>query len=85
MSKTVKSASAPKNFESALSELESLVTEMESGSLSLEASLNAYKRGMELSVYCQKTLSETEAQVKILEGQLLKDFSPDQSSQDPDE
>ena len=45
--------------------------------LSLEASLAAYKRGMELSAFCQKTLEEAEQQVKILEKGVLKDFDPD--------
>jgi exodeoxyribonuclease VII small subunit len=66
----------PKNFESAVAELEGLVAAMEAGNLSLEDSLAAYKRGMELTGYCQKTLAEAEQQVKILENGLLKDFNP---------
>jgi len=65
---------SPKDFESAIQELEQVVAEMESGKLSLEASLTAYKRGMELSAFCQKTLDEAEQQVKILEKGHLKDF-----------
>lgn len=70
------SAAKPKDFESAIQELEQVVGEMESGKLSLEASLAAYKRGMELSAFCQKTLEEAEQQVKILEQGMLKDFDP---------
>jgi exodeoxyribonuclease VII small subunit len=85
MPKTEKPAK-PKDFESAIQELEQVVAEMESGKLSLEASLAAYKRGMELSAFCQKTLEEAEQQVKILEKGLLKDFDPgmdnDRGSQD---
>ena len=73
MPKTEKNAT-PKDFESALHELEQVVAEMESGKLSLEASLAAYKRGMELSAYCQKTLEAAEQQVKVLENGVLKDF-----------
>jgi len=76
MSKTSKSA-PPKDFESAVAELESLVAGMEAGNLSLEDSLAAYKRGMELTTWCQKVLTETEQQVKVLENGLLKDFNPD--------
>ena len=39
----------PKDFESAIQELEKLVVEMEEGRLSLEDSLAAYKRGVSLS------------------------------------
>jgi len=85
MPKTEKTTK-PKDFESAIQELEQVVAEMESGKLSLEASLAAYKRGMELSAFCQKTLEEAEQQVKILEKGLLKDFDPgmdnDRGSQD---
>jgi exodeoxyribonuclease VII small subunit len=74
MSKTTKSM-PPKDFESATSELEGLVAAMESGKLSLEESMTAYRRGVELTAYCQKTLTEAEQQVKILENGLLKDFN----------
>ncbi len=84
MSKAAKTAT-PRDFESALAELESLVNEMEAGQLPLDASLNAYKRGMELTLWCQKTLADAEHQVKVLEGQLLKDFTPDLPEPNPDE
>ncbi|NTV96564.1 MAG: exodeoxyribonuclease VII small subunit [Thiobacillus sp.] len=76
MNKTSKSA-PPKNFEAAVAELEGLVAAMEAGNLALEESLAAYKRGMELTAWCQKTLAEAEQQVKVLENGLLKDFDPD--------
>lgn len=57
----------PKSFESALSELETLVQTMESGKLSLEESLSAYQRGMELLNYCQSTLNAAEQRVQVLE------------------
>ena len=75
MPKTDKTA-PPKDFESAIEELERLVAQMESGKLNLEASLAAYKRGMALSAYCQKTLEAAEQQVKLLENGVLKDFDP---------
>ena len=76
MSKTAKPA-PPKDFESAIAALEGLVASMEAGRLSLEDSLAAYKRGMELTAWCQKTLADAEQQVKILESGLLKDFNPE--------
>ncbi len=64
----------PKDFETALRELERLVRDMEQGDLTLEQSLAAYKRGMELSAYCQQTLEAAEQQVKVLEDGMLKSF-----------
>ena len=64
----------PLSFEAALSELETIVTSMESGELSLEQSLAAHKRGRELGQYCQNLLSQAQQQVKILEENTLKNF-----------
>ena len=52
MSKTAHTA--PPNFEAALAELETIVQNMEGGALSLEQSLAAYQRGIELlKKYCK--------------------------------
>jgi len=59
-------------FEKALAELERLVERMESGELSLEQSLAAHKRGLELARFCQARLAAAEQQVKVLEGEVLK-------------
>lgn len=64
------------NYEQAFSELEQIVGQMESGQMSLEASLAAYKRGNLLLEFCQKSLAEVEQQVKILnENQQLTQFN----------
>jgi exodeoxyribonuclease VII small subunit len=65
----------PTSFESALGELEEIVAHMESGELSLEQSLAAYKRGAMLLQYCQGKLHDAQQQVKILEAGVLRDFS----------
>ena len=57
----------PKNFESALVELEATVTLMESGQLPLDQSLSAFQRGTELLRYCRQALTETEQQVQLLD------------------
>jgi len=62
-------------FESAMSELEQIVADMEAGKLSLEDSLAAYKRGAELLSYCRSKLEDAQQQVRILEEGVLKDFS----------
>jgi exodeoxyribonuclease VII small subunit len=76
MSKTSPSQ-PPKNFESALRELEKIVASMEAGQLPLEESIAAYRRGAQLLQYCQSALQEASQQVKILEAGILKDFSVD--------
>jgi exodeoxyribonuclease VII small subunit len=74
MSKTSASP-PPKNFESALAELEKIVDSMEAGQLPLEQSIAAYKRGAQMLQYCQNALTEANQQVKVLEAGILKDFS----------
>lgn len=72
-----RAATPPKDYESALAELEAIVGEMESGQLPLEASLAAYKRGAVLLHYCRQQLAEAEQQVKILENGTLQPFKTD--------
>ena len=68
----------PLDFESALAQLESLVSSMEAGQLSLEESLAAYKRGAELLQYCQAQLQAAQQQVKVLEGNGAQDLRRDE-------
>ena len=62
-------------FESAMTELEQIVADMEAGKLSLEDSLAAYKRGAELLSFCRTRLEDAQQQVRVLEDGVLKDFS----------
>ncbi|MBI3374239.1 MAG: exodeoxyribonuclease VII small subunit [Betaproteobacteria bacterium] len=62
-------------FEKAIAELERIVAQMEEGELSLERSLGAHKRGLELARYCQQRLDAARAQVKVLEGDVLRNLS----------
>ncbi len=65
------------NFEATIAELEAIVNQMESGNLPLEQSINAYKRGAELIQICQKSLTDAEQQVRILnEANKLNLFNP---------
>jgi exodeoxyribonuclease VII small subunit len=63
------------SFEAALAELEQVVADMESGKLTLEDSLAAYKRGAELLSFCRSRLDDAQQQVRVLEDGALKDFS----------
>ncbi|HEY7658354.1 MAG TPA: exodeoxyribonuclease VII small subunit [Burkholderiales bacterium] len=78
MSKAPKSQ-PPQSLESALAELEKIVSSMEEGELPLERSLAAYKRGAELLKYCQAALQDAQQQVKVLENGVLREFKSDGS------
>ncbi|MEN9503207.1 MAG: hypothetical protein RI964_2492 [Pseudomonadota bacterium] len=55
-------------FETAMAELETLVQRMESGELSLEASLKEFERGVQLTRFCQEALKAAEQRVKLVSG-----------------
>jgi len=71
------SAAEPIAFEAAITELESIVDRMESGAMSLEDSLEAYRRGAALVGQCRQSLAAARQQVRILEADLLKPFEPE--------
>jgi exodeoxyribonuclease VII small subunit len=64
-------------FERALEELEALVARMEDGKLPLEESLAAYQRGAELVRFCESRLTDAQARIAILDGDQLRDFTPE--------
>jgi exodeoxyribonuclease VII small subunit len=64
-------------FEKALEELEALIARMEDGKLPLEESLAAYQRGAELIKLCEARLSDAQARIAILDGDTLRDFTPE--------
>jgi exodeoxyribonuclease VII small subunit len=57
------------DFEHLMQQLEALVTQMESGDLSLEASLQAYEEGVRLTRLCQQHLASAEQRVLRLQEQ----------------
>ncbi|MCC6210653.1 MAG: exodeoxyribonuclease VII small subunit [Burkholderiales bacterium] len=71
------SGAAEPSFEKALAELETLVARMEEGGLTLEQSLAAHKRGLELARQCRERLTAAQQQVRVLEGEVLKPFAND--------
>lgn len=64
----------PFRFETALAELEQLVGQLEAGQLSLEDSLDAYRRGSHLLVACRERLDAVRRHVEILDGDVLRAF-----------
>jgi len=55
-----------KDFEKSLQQLEKIVTQMESGELDLEDSLNQFEQGIKLAKNCQDTLTNAEHRVEQL-------------------
>lgn len=57
---------APASFETALGELEQIVTRLESGDLPLEEALTEFERGVQLARQGQVKLQQAEQRVQIL-------------------
>ncbi|MBN1848469.1 MAG: exodeoxyribonuclease VII small subunit [Deltaproteobacteria bacterium] len=55
-----------KNFEDAMKRLEEIVKDLESGDLSLEASLKSFEEGMNLVTFCSEKLEEAQRKVTLL-------------------
>jgi exodeoxyribonuclease VII small subunit len=55
-----------KDFEAALAELDTIVKKLEEGDLPLEASLQLYERGVQLSRFCHARLEDAERRIEIL-------------------
>lgn len=70
-----------RHFEDNLSELETIVTQLESNQLSLEDALKAFEKGVKLSQDCQSVLTQAEQKVQILletnDGERLEKFDPE--------
>ncbi len=52
------------NFETALKELEQIVTRLERGDVELEQSIDIYERGEALRAHCDQLLKRAEAKVE---------------------
>ena len=69
----------PIAYEEAIERLDTLVRQMEDGSLTLEQSLKAYQEGAGLIQQCRTALEAVDDQVKILEADMLKPFDAEQA------
>jgi exodeoxyribonuclease VII small subunit len=54
------------DFETAIAELESIVSKLEQGDLALEQSLALFERGVQLSRFCHARLEDAERRIEIL-------------------
>ena len=67
---------ADKTFEQALSELERLVKELESGEIELNEAVKKYNEGMKLSKHCHDLLKDAESViVKMMKEDEEVDFN----------
>ncbi|HFC92075.1 MAG TPA: exodeoxyribonuclease VII small subunit [Leucothrix mucor] len=62
------------DFESAMTKLESLITQMEQDDLSLDAALKNFEKGISLTRICQSSLNNAEQRIKILTQGIEEDF-----------
>ena len=77
MATASKHSTTPISYEVALQELEQLVAKLESGELPLEQLLSRYQRGAELLKLCRDRLEAVENQVKVLDQDKLKAWTPE--------
>ncbi|MGA8705541.1 MAG: exodeoxyribonuclease VII small subunit [Steroidobacteraceae bacterium] len=70
----------PLSFEQSLAQLESLVSQLESGDLPLDQALARFEQGVRLTRDCQSALSVAQQKVQLLlqrgENITLEDFDP---------
>jgi len=73
----------PKDFESALKQLNQTVEKMEKGGLSLEDSLIEFEQGVALIRYCQDLLKKAEQKIQIYnkEKNQLESFNDSEDDQ----
>ncbi|MBP9722628.1 MAG: exodeoxyribonuclease VII small subunit [Gammaproteobacteria bacterium] len=62
------------DFESALKNLESIITKMESGKLSLEESISSFETGVALTNHCRGMLENAQQKIQILISEQDKKF-----------
>ena len=71
-----------KTFEAALSELQTIIKELESGSPSLDKMTTLFEDGMQLMTFCRNQLNEVEDRVTTLmrdNDELIEKLGIDQS------
>lgn len=85
---TTKPADKNQNFEKSLERLETIVGEMEDGSLSLDKMMARFEEGMRLVQFCEGKLNEVERRIEQLvkkDGRLgVEPFEPEEEPAESD-
>lgn len=72
-------------FEKALQKLEKIVSDLESGDITLEEALKKYEEGVRLSRECQGKLSQAEKKIEILTKSMAGTLVPEPFHEEDDE
>ncbi|MEM7020118.1 MAG: exodeoxyribonuclease VII small subunit [Pseudomonadota bacterium] len=72
------------NLEKSLKDLETIVTTLEQGELSLEDALKQFEKGVALTRQCQKALTEAEQKVDMLVGDKVVPFTDADRGDEPE-
>ena len=75
-------ADEPVTFEDAMSRLERIVADLESGSFSLEDSLKKFEEGIQLGKTCREFLDRADARVRTLTSVENGDTPPEDPADD---
>ena len=78
-SSSAESSDAP-SFEDAITEVERIVEQIESGEIGLEASLARYERGASLVKHCRELLARAEQRIEELDRQMSQDSGAEPGS-----
>jgi len=73
------------SFEKAVTRLEKIVEELESGDMKLEDALKKYEEGVKLARVCQTQLAQAETKIEMLSKTLNGDFKKEPFGLDQDE
>ena len=73
------------DFESAVTELETIVKTLEAGDLSLEQSLQLFERGVQLSRFCHTRLEDAERRIEILSQSGERTAAPETLAHSPED
>ncbi|MFA7058117.1 MAG: exodeoxyribonuclease VII small subunit [Candidatus Cloacimonadales bacterium] len=56
----------PKNYETAVKQLQTVIDKIEESEISLEQMMELYEQGKELIVYCEKQLNKFEEKIQVI-------------------
>lgn len=70
------------DFEKQMARLQKIVEGLESGEMPLEKGVALYKEGLAIAASCKKKLAEARHDVKLQDGDTLRDFAPENDEQE---